>query len=195
MARSGLSALIEELRGMTEAGTADYTVGSTSYWPDNAIQDILDNHRQDLRFVQLQGYSNVGAGGTLTWFEHKAPLGYLEQTTGGTAILYLQDSSGATLGTALWNADYRRGIFTFVNDTAGTVIYMTGRTYDLNAAAAEMWQKKAAHYAPTTFDFSTDNHSIKRSQIYDHCIDQVKFFQGISRNVISSVQRFRSDVY
>ena len=195
MSRAGMSALIEELRGMTEAGTADYTVGSTVYWSDNSMQDILDNHREDLNFQQLMGNPYQGAGGTLTWLDYRSPVGFFEQTTGGTAIFFLQDSTGATLGTSLYSVDYRRGVVTFNSDMRGTVVYLTGRTYDLNAAAAEMWRKKAAHYAPTTFDFSTDNHSIKRSQVYDHAIDQAKFFQGISRNAISTVERFRSDVW
>ena len=195
MSRPGLSNLIEELRGMTEAGTADYTVGATVYWSDNSMQDILDNHRDDLNFQQLTGNPYQGAGGTLTWFDYRSPVGFFEQTTGGTAIFFLQDSTGATLGTSLYGVDYRRGVVTFNNDMRGTVVYLTGRTYDLNAAAAEMWRKKAAHYAPTTFDFSTDNHSIKRSQVYDHAIDQAKFFAGISRNAISTVERFRSDVW
>lgn len=195
MARSGMSALIEELRGMTEAGTSEYTVGTTLYWSDNAMQDVLDSHRQDLRFHPLQTIPFQGAGGTLNYLEYSSPFGALEQTSGGTAIFYVQDGAGATQGTALWSMDYRRGVLTFANNTLGTAFYFTGRTYDLNAAAAEIWQKKAAHYAPTTFDFSTDNHSIKRSQVYDHAIAQAKFFAGISRNAIQTVMRERGDVY
>jgi hypothetical protein len=190
-----MSALIEELRGMTEAGTADYTVGSTVYWSDNSMQDILDNHREDLHFQQLTGNPYQGVGGTLIWLDYRSPVGFFEQTTGGTAVFYLQDSTGATLGTSLYGVDYRRGVVIFNSDMRGTVVYLTGRTYDLNAAAAEMWRKKAAHYSSSSFNFSTDNHRIDKSQVYDHAVDQAKFFQGISRNAISTVERFRSDVW
>jgi hypothetical protein len=195
MARSGMSALIEELRGMTEAGTSEYTVGTTLYWSDNAMQDVLDNHRDDLYFQPMQVTPFQGAGGTLNYLNYSLPSGALEQTTGGTSVFYVQDSAGNVQGTALWSMDYRRGVLTFANNTLGTAFYATGRTYDLNAAAAEVWNKKAAHYAPTTFDFSTDNHSIKRSLVYDHAIAQAKFFSSISRNAISTVERFRGDVY
>jgi hypothetical protein len=194
-ARSGLSVLIEELRGMTEAGTAEYTVGSTVYWSDDAMQIALDNHRQDVYFEQMRSNPFQGAGGTLNYLEYTTPLGDLEQTTGGTAVFFVQDSVGNNIGSALWTMDYRRGILTFGTTTHGTTLYATYRTYDLNAAASEIWQKKSAHYAPSTFDFSTDNHSIKRSQIYEHAIDQAKFFQGISRSAISTVDRFRGDVW
>lgn len=194
MARSGMTAIIEELRSLTEAGTAEYTLGTTVYWQDNALQDILDLHRRDLRFMQLQAYPNQVSGGSLVYYDHQSEYGYLEATTGGTEITYLQDSTGATLGTALWNADYRRGMFTFVNTTNGTVIYLTGRAYDINAAAADVWRRKAAHYAPTSFDFSTDNHSISRAQVYDHAMEMVSFFENMSGDGLNVVERFRSDM-
>ena len=193
--RSGMSNLIEELRGMAEAGTADYTVGASNYWDDGQVQDILDNHRDDLRFVELAIYPQVVSGGTLQYYDYRAPVGFFEETTGGTAVFFVQASNGATMGTALWNVDYRRGAFTFTQDMRGTVLFLTGRSYDLNAAAADLWRMKAAHYAPSTFNFSTDNHSVSRAQVYDHCTDMAKYFQGISRSAISVVDRFRGDVY
>ena len=195
MARTGMSALIEELRGLTEAGTADYTVGTTVYWSDNSLQDILDSHRSDCIHYPLTAYPVVGTAGTSLYYEYRAHVEFFEQTTGGTAILYLQDSTGAQAGTALWSADYRRGVFTFVSNTAGTAFYLTGRSYDLNAAAGDVWRKKAAHYAPTSFNFSTDNHSISREQVYDHCIQMVDFFTGISGASIQTIQRSRSDAW
>jgi hypothetical protein len=194
MARSGMTALIEELRGLTEAGTADYTIGTTVAWSDNALQDVIDLHRNDLRFYPLLPYPNQVQGGSLQYFEYRSEHGYLEATSGGTSILYLQDSTGATLGTALWGADYRRGVFTFVSDAKGTAVYLTGHSYDINAAAADVWRRKAAHYAPSSFDFSTDNHSISRSQVYDHARNMITFFEGISGDSINVVERFRSDM-
>ena len=162
-ARTGMSNLITELRSLTEAGTAEYSITSSTFWSDDQLQDVLDIHRKDLRFSLLQAYPDTVQGGSLLYYEFRSEYQFFEATTGGTSILYLQDSTGATLGTALWNADYRRGAFTFVNDARGTSIYLTGRSYDLNASAADVWRRKAAHYAPSSFDFSTDNHSISRS--------------------------------
>jgi hypothetical protein len=194
MARTGMTALLEELRSMTEAGTSEYTLGTTVYWSDNALQDIMDLHRLDIRFCQLKPYPNQVSGGSLVYYDYLSEYGYLEATTGGTAILYLQDSTGATLGTALWNADYRRGMFTFVNTTNGTTVYLTGRAYDMNASAADVWRRKAAHYALTSFNFSTDNHSITRSQVYDHALQMASYFENMSGDSINVVQRYRSDM-
>lgn len=194
MARTGMGAIIEELRSLTEAGAAEYTLGTTSYWQDDALQDILDLHRKDLRFSLLQPIPDTVQGGTLEYYEYRSEHGYFEATTGGTSVLYLQNSTGATAGTSLWSADYRRGVFTFGANQAGTIYYLTGRSYDINAAAADVWRRKAAHYAPTSFDFSTDNHTIRRSQVYTHAIDMVKFFEGISGDSINVIERYRSDM-
>jgi hypothetical protein len=194
MARTGMTAIIEELRSLTEAGTAEYTVGTTSYWSDNSLQDVLDINRRDEIHYGLTPYPVVGTGGTSEYYEYRSDYGYYEATTGGTAILYLQDGTGAKAGTSLWSADYRRGVFTFGSNTLGTAFYITGRTYDVNSAAADVWRRKTAHYAPSSFDFSTDNHNISRSQVYDHAMEMVKFFEGISGNSMQVVNRERSDM-
>ena len=49
----------------------------------------------------------------------------------------VEDSDGDIIGTANWTADYARGLISFTADQAGTTYFVTGRTYDLNAAAAD----------------------------------------------------------
>ena len=189
-----MSSLLTEFRSMTEAGTADYTIASTAYWTDNQLQDILDIHRTDVIFEQLSSYPVQIAAGSSSYLDYRSSYGFLEATTGGTAILYLQDSTGAVIGTANYTSDERRGQFQFTSDQAGSVYYMTGRSYDLQAAAADIWRRKAAHYAPTSFNFSTDNHSISRSQVYDHCKEMADFFENQSSNAMSTISMFRGDV-
>ena len=45
-ARTGMADLITELRGFVEAGTADYSIvgsaGTTNYWDDTQLQNILE---------------------------------------------------------------------------------------------------------------------------------------------------------
>lgn len=194
MARSGLSSLITELRGMTEAGTADYTVTGSTYWTDDHLQDVLDIHRTDVIFQPLAMYPAQVQGGSLSYRDYRAANGYLETTTGGTSVFYLQDATGETIGTSNYTPDYRRGVFVFNTDQRGSVYYMTGSSYDLQAAAADVWRRKAAHLAPTSFDFSTDNHSISRSQVYQHCLEMASFFEGKSGDAVQTVAMFRSDL-
>ena len=193
-ARTGLSSLITELRGMTEAGTADYTVTSSTFWSDDQLQDILDIHRQDVIHEQLQPYPVQVAGGSVSYKDYRSSFGYYEATTGGTAVFYVQDPTGATVGTANYTPDYRRGVVLFSANQFGTAYYLTGSSYDLNASAADVWRRKAAHVAPTSFDFSTDNHSISRSQVYAHALEMADYFENKSGNAVQSVQMYRSDV-
>ncbi len=198
MARAGMADLITELRGLCEAGTAEYTIvgsgGTATYWDDTQLQNILDVNRKDIIFEQLKMYPYQISGGSISYTDYRSSYGYYESTTGGTSIFYVQDSTGANVGTATYTPDYRRGQIVFGSNQAGTVYYLTGRSYDLDAAAAEIWRRKAAHYAPSSFDFSTDNHSVSRSQVYKHCLEMASFFEGKSANAVETVSMFRSDL-
>jgi hypothetical protein len=192
-ARLGITDLITELRGMAEAGTADYNLGNTAYWSDDHLQNVLDDHRTDIVFEQLRPLPTYGAGGTLIYHTYKSCYGMYEQTTGGTAIFYVQDGTGANVAGSLYTPDYRRGVVTFVADTSGTTYYLTGRSYDLDAAAADVWRRKASHYA-NAFDFSTDNHSVTRSQVYKHALEMAEYFEGKSGDAVTTINMFRGDM-
>lgn len=194
-ARSGILDIINELRGMAEAGVSEYSIAGVHYWSDKQLQDVLDLHRTDYRFTQLLPKPITVSGGTAVYYDYYMPAKMFEATDGGTAVFYLQDSTGATAGTSLWSADYRRGVVTFASNTAGTAYYMTGRSYDLEAAAAELWRRKAGHYAPTSFSFSTDNHSVNRESVYKHCLDMAAFWENLGGDSFQSVKMTRSDVY
>lgn len=192
--RSGLADIIIELRGMTESTASDYSIGNQNFWNDDQLQDILDGHRKDIIHYPMTPLPVVVTGGTLQYFDYKLPFGFLEKSSGGTSIFYIQDSTGAALGTAQWSMDYERGQVTFTTNTLGSTIYATGRSYDINAAASDVWQNKAAHYALTSFNFSTDNHSISREQIYTHCKEMANFFASISGDAIQTIERYRGDM-
>jgi hypothetical protein len=193
-ARTGLTNLITELRGLCEAGTADYSIANASYWTDDHLQDVLDLHRLDVVFQQLQPQPTYGTtNGTLIYNTYKSSYGYYEATTGGTAVFYVQDGTGAVQSASTYTPDYRRGVVTFAADTSGTTYYVTGRSYDLDAAAADVWRRKASHYA-SSFDFSTDNHSISRSQLYQHAMEMASIFEGKSGDAVSVVNLFRGDM-
>lgn len=50
-------------------------------------------------------------------------------------------------------------------------------TYDLNAAAADLWAEKAAALA-TEFDFSAGGQSFQRSQAYQMCMQQSRYYRA-----------------
>ena len=181
MARNGMYDLIDELRGMTEAGTADYTIAGLSYWSDDHLQSALDAHRVDLVRVELIASPTYGAGGTLQYNNYHAGYGNIEITTGGSLIMYIQDGNYNTVGTALYTMDYRRGMATFAANTGGSSYYLTGRSYDLNGAASDIWRRKASHYTASV-NFSTDNHRVDMGAIVGNCLNMANFYDGKSGN-------------
>lgn len=162
-ARAGMADLIDRVRSLTYAGTAEYTLGTVSYFSDGHIQDILDRHRQDLvRHKLLREPSYIG-GGSVVYTRHRSAYGQLEQPTSGSTVFFIEDSVGDNRGTATYTADYQLGIFDFASDVAGTALYLTARSYDIYGAAGEILEEWASNEA-RSFDFGTDGQSFSRSQ-------------------------------
>lgn len=164
MARAGMSDLIAELRGMCDAGTADYTVGTVSYWSDDHLQAALDMRRTDVIHEYIQPTSTVNTSNETVYVDFYTHFLNMESGT----VTFIQDLNGAAVGTADYTIDYFTGKITFDNDTGGSVLHLTTRIYDMNLAASDVWKRKAAN-AAKMFDFSTDNHSIKRGQFMANC--------------------------
>lgn len=58
-------------------------------------------------------------------------------------------------------------------------------TYDLHHAAADLWADKAANIAEQSYDFRADGGSYTRSQIYEHCMAQVRWH--MARRAVATV--------
>ena len=60
-------------------------------------------------------------------------------------------------------------------------------TYDLNAAAAEIWDEKAGQLAPD-YDFSADGATLNRSQGYNHAIGRAGYYR--SKRAMGTITQF-----
>jgi hypothetical protein len=171
--RDGMDSLIERLRGLTVAGTADYTLGDVVYWTDEQLQDALDDQRRDVVREPLRVVGEMTSGGSLVYHDYYWRSDDVEGAASGTEAWKVQDSTGATIGTANYTINPRAKHIRFTADTRGTAYVLSYRTYDLYRAAAEVWEEKAGH-AHARFDLKTDNHDMKRSQIFTHCMQQAQ---------------------
>jgi len=191
-ARSGMVDIITELRGMTEASADDYVVVNQGYWSDKQLQDILDKHAWLLDNEPLTLVPTRKSGG-YEYKDYYIGRGNIEKTTGGTAIFKVLDTTGTSVSSALYSVDYNVGKITFATDQVTAVIYnVTCAAYDLNAAAAEVWRKKVSHYA-SAYDFSSDNHSVKREQLFTHARDQMNYYLGLSGDGVNCISLGRAD--
>lgn len=182
-----MSELISVLRGMGDAELGDWTRGTANYWDSTQLEIILDRHRREVWREPLTRIPRVEASVT-SYYEYRSQWSNFEQTTGGTAIFWLEDSTGANVGTANYSVDYLNGRITFTADQGGTIYYLTGRAYDLDGAAADVWRVKGSHYA-LAYDISTDNQSLKRSQLLDHCARMADYYDAQGEPVTSLIVR------
>jgi hypothetical protein len=182
MARTGMTNLIQTVRELSNAGSAEFVVGSASYFSDDHIQASLDNNRRDFQFEPMEVYPEQVAG-SIVYKEFRT----YENTEAGT-LFYLQYAGGTVVGTALYSVDNVRGVVTFTNDTVGTAFYVTGRTYDVNMAASEIWKRKASNVA-NQVDWSSDNHSVKNSQVFQFYTKQAEYFASMGKQNTVSIYR------
>jgi hypothetical protein len=174
-ARVGMIDLIQEVRDMANAGPGDFDVAGVPAYSDKQIQDVLDRFRTDHFRVQLQAVQSYN-NGSVEYKDYYSGVENLEKSTGGTAITYIQTAAGSVVSSSLYTFDYIRGAAAFASDTGGSTYYLYGRSYDLNRAAADIWRRKASYFA-NQFDFSTDNHSIKKGSVYKHCLEMAEFYE------------------
>lgn len=187
-ARTGMADLIQQVRGMAMAGTADTVIAGVSYWSDDQIQQILDRRCSRLVFIPATPIPQVGVGGTSLWYEHRTGTMNLES---GTAAFYLQDAAGSTVGTANYTMDYNTGIAIFGTTTAGSVFYFTGKSYDVNGAAADIWTSKAGQAAAGAYSWSTDNMSVNKGNLVKVFSENAAMYRNLSW--VQSVDMLRGD--
>jgi len=191
-ARAGMAEIIAELRALGAAGTADFSIAGVAYFTDDQLQAILDQHRQDWTAIPLiaQSYQE---NGTTYYYDYFIPpdLGkFWEREASGTAYWRVTDSTGVDQGTSLYDVDWDGLKITFAADQKGTFYCLTGRTFDLNRAAAQVWRQKAAYYAMDV-DWQTDGHRVNASQASKQCLAFAEEFEAKAGGV--SVQMIRWD--
>lgn len=187
MARLTMLDLINTLRGMTEAGSADYTLKAVTYWTDDELQRVLDRHREDVYNSPLAPVPTY-INGTVQYLNYYSQYQNFETGTSGTSVFYIQSAAGSSIGTASYTADFANGRVTFGTDTTGSSYYVYGRSYDINRAAADIWRMKAAH-AAQQYDFSTDNHTLHRSQMMEMCLKMANLYAGMAGPTTMQINR------
>lgn len=189
-ARSGMTTLLNELRTRGDAGTADYVAGGLTFWTDDQLQAILDRNRADIRRERLWVEAEP-SGGSAVYLDYRFSQAWPEEAASGTAVWRVEDSGGSTVGTALYTVEYGARSLRFSADTGGTAYYLSYRTFDLDRSAAEVWEAKAASVA-ARFDLKTDNHELKRSQLYQQYRSMALTFRRQAG--AQSATRVRADV-
>lgn len=183
-----MSNLIQQLRGLTDAEFGAWSLGTANYWDNDQVQLVLDRHRNSVQSEQLEIVPKYVSGGSVQYYEYRSRYRNFEATTGGTAVFVVEDSTGADVGTASYTPDYINGIINFGADQLGTVYYLTGYSYDMHGAAADLWRMKASHYA-AAYDVKTDNQGLSRSQIITHCLKMAEVYENMAGVSVGYMER------
>jgi len=162
-----MSDLILRVRALTKARTDEYDVDVESWWTDQRVQDTLDSNSTFVIDHGLAWQPQSIGGGTVEY--HIAQAGYRdwEQMASGTTRWVIRDGPGAVQGTAGYTVDYRAGRITFTADQGGTAYYLTGYSYDVYGAAADIWAERLANFS-AWYRFSADGQSFDRQQAWEH---------------------------
>ena len=188
--RTGMQDLIEQVRVLTGAGTAEYTAGTVTYWTDTHIQDALDRHSCFVASSPLHWQPQTTTGGTLVYYNAQMDYKYIENAPGTVEAsrFIIRDSAGAAVGTANYTLDPNAGRVSFgtVNQ-GGTAYYWTGYSYDVCGAAAEVLQGRLANFNGY-YDFSADNQTFNRSQMRANIRESISDLKACSgSNVIGAI--------
>lgn len=186
MARDTLNTLRYELRAMCDVTPAEYSLGTALFWDDDQLDAVLDRHRTDVYQAGLESRPTRTGGGTLSYQHYYSEYSNFEESSGGTALFVVEDTAGNDVSG--YTVDYQRGIVTFAANTSGSAYLITGRSFDLNAAAADIWKRKAARYAQA-YDVSTDNHSLSRSQLMKHALEMAEYYGAMAEPTVVTLHR------
>lgn len=147
MARTTLADLITRLRTLVND-----PAGASQSWSDDELQDFLDANRLDVRHAALRPETTWDSG-VATYTDYYADYGEWESD------VVLEDGDGDDLSPTSSNLVV--GHWTFSDQDPG--VYITGKTFDLYAASADVLESWAAKVA-LLFDFEADGGKYRRSQ-------------------------------
>jgi hypothetical protein len=169
--------LVNRVRTLTRAGTAEYTAGTVVYWTDNHIQDILDSNVTFAVDSPLAWLPQTISGGSAVYLVAQAEYRDTEEIASGTARWIIRNGAGAEVGTANYTPDYRAGRVVFSADQSGSAYYLTCCSYDVYAAAADLWLERLAYFNEW-YDFRADNQQFTRSQAWEHAQKMEQAMRG-----------------
>lgn len=172
-----MSAIVDELRRMSAAPTEQFT--------DADLEVVLAQRISDRPLqAPIERIATVAEGGARVVLDGQvAVAGTLDAENAAVFALNGAAVSGVTI--------HGDGRLAFDADQSQQSLLLTGLAYDLNAAAADVLEQRAAGLAEG-YDITVDGQTMKRSQRHAQLLEQAKAYR--SKAVIKTVRLTRSDV-
>lgn len=199
MTRQSAVYIIDEVRRLSGVGTAEFSVGTVSYFTDAQIERILDSRRIRLHRHEIVFEPELSSGGGTVIYKH-ARIGFPwveDVSEGGTTDQFkITDTNGSIIGTTNYTLSPEDGFVTFSADQHGSIRYVTGWVHNPYKAAYEVllsWSFQLARQP----DWATDNMRVWRSQKVVQIREQMKQLKemaGLAPN-INVISMDRPDIY
>lgn len=167
MARNSALPAIIRLRSMTDAAADDVFQGIT-YWTNDQLEEILDTTATQVLDAPLTAACR---NETALWYTFDVPAHRMFDTA-----VEVRDSDNNLL---VVDADYSLNIplRRIIPLTATVPATVTLLVFDLNEAAAEVWQQKADHRA-SYIDHKAGGQTLYFEQEYRHCVERALFYRS-----------------
>lgn len=184
--RAGMANLVDRVRALCDIDSDSYTVNYKDYWTNDQIQSRLDSNATFLVDSPLFWRPQTLTGSDVNYLIADSLYRDFEELGSGESRWVIRDSTGAVIATSGYSVDYRQGRVTFTTDQEGTNYYLTAYSYDVYAAAANVWAEKLANFS-SWYDFSADGGNYKRDQVFKHAQDMLKLMhQETGQNVVAN---------
>jgi hypothetical protein len=179
------TAVVEALRRITSAGSAQYTLNGTAFWTDNQLAEVLERHvPMRLLQAQIDLIETLDADAGIVYLNGRAPtLGMLDTEN----VVVTAWTGDALVGEATVHSD---GRVEFSDNQASAVPVISGLCYDLFGAGAEVVTSWAGALTQGA-DVTIDGQSIKRSQRHEQLLTQADSLRA--RAVAGTVQMTRGN--
>jgi hypothetical protein len=156
--------------------------GTSQIFADQDIQDVLDDGREDV-FNGAMKFQPTFVTGTIQFLDYFTELGDWEDNV--VLKQYLTTVVTPSVSEPI------PGHWQFAQTTYPPV-FITGRTYDIYRAAADLLEHMAAHWQGVMgYDFASDGQSFKRSQAPENLQKLADKYRMKQR--ARSISVFRSD--
>jgi hypothetical protein len=174
--RTSMATLISTVRDLiNDAAKTTFT--------DQQVQDKLDKTRWDVRYEQLEAGPNLttlSPAGTFDWLDFYSRYQYWESDW------VVNDGKWSTITPT--SVEEITGHWVLPNASGQTngqppPVFVTGKVYDIYAAAADLLEMWAA-IVVLSFDFVSDGKSLRRSQMSQQLLMLAKSYrcQALPRN-------------
>lgn len=168
--RPTMRTLVDNLRQITAASTGDL-YGGVEYWTDEQLEAILDKHRKLAPTIPVTAIEMYESGSpSWRFFSFHKPDWAIFEPNG-----VLGDEYGNAPDPAP-TIDYSSGIVEFAQNPAKKQYLLRAWVYDLNMAASEVWEVKAAQRFDWV-DHKGGHHFFKDSQTPQFCADRAAYYR------------------